>query len=128
MPKYFGALANEDEATVNLTPIGRSVSSDRYDFCYEWQTGHSRFFIYGEPMREVAWMVMAERDDPVIKQLAQPVEEEKGPQNKICNRGELLYPTAYGRPQSMGKDYKRREEIAQREKMPPNSSSKAEKQ
>jgi hypothetical protein len=73
-------------------------------------------------------MVMAERDDPVINELAQPVEEQKGPQNKLCNRGELLYPEAYGRPEAMGKDYKRREEIAKHEKMPPNASRKSEKQ
>ena len=56
-------------------------------------------------------MVMADRDDPVIHQLHRPVEEDKGPDNKLCDRGQLLYPTAYGYPESMGKDYQDKEEM-----------------
>ena len=73
----------------------------RYEFSYEWDVGSSRFMVYGEPDREVAWMVMADRDDPVIHELGKPVEEWKSPDSKVCNRGELLYPTAYGYPESM---------------------------
>jgi hypothetical protein len=40
-----------------------------------------------------------------MRQLARPVEEDKGPDNKYCDRGELLYPTAYGYPETMGRDY-----------------------
>jgi hypothetical protein len=111
MPNYFSALTKEDEATVNLTPIGRSESQERFEFSYEWRSDHRAVHIFGEPNREVAWIVMADRDDPVIHQLARPVEEDKGPDNKLCDRGELLYPTAYGYPESMGKDYKDREKM-----------------
>jgi hypothetical protein len=109
MPEYFKALTTEDEATVNLTPIGRSTSPTPYEFSYEWGADDDSFEIFGQPGRQVAWMVMAERDDPVIHQLARPVEEDKGPDNKYCDRGKLLNPTAYGYPESMGRDYERHE-------------------
>jgi len=48
---------------------------------------------------------MADRDDPTMRRLRQPVEEEKGP-DKVCNKGELLDPEAYGYPKEMGRDYK----------------------
>jgi hypothetical protein len=54
---------------------------------------------------------LADRDDPVIRQLARQVEEDKGLDNKLCDRGEFLYPTAYGYSESMGKDYEEREEL-----------------
>ena len=63
------------------------------------------FRIYGEPDREVSWVVYANRDDPVIRELARPVEQAKGPDNKYCDRGQLLYPRAYGYPETMGRDY-----------------------
>ena len=116
MPDYFPVLTKEDEATVNLTPIGRSQAPGRHEFSYEWESHYGGFHIFGEPNREVAWMVMADRDDPVIRQLAQPVEEEKSPGNKLCDRGELLYPVAYGYPESMGRDYKEREKMKLRER------------
>jgi hypothetical protein len=109
MPEYFKALTTEDEATVNLTPLGRSMSPTCYEFSYEWGTDYDSFEIYGQPGRQVAWMVMAGRDDPVMRQLARPVEEDKGPDNKYCDRGKLLYPTAYGHPESRGRDYERHE-------------------
>jgi hypothetical protein len=107
MPEYFRALTAEDDATVNLTPVGRSMSPTHYEFCYEWGTDYRSFEIYGQPGRHVAWMVMAERDDPVIRRLAQPVEEDKGPDNKYCDKGQLLDPISYGYPESMGRDYER---------------------
>jgi hypothetical protein len=76
-----------------------------YEFSYEWDPDYDSFRIYGEPDRNVAWMVMAERDDPVIRRLARSVEEEKGPDNKYCDRGKLLDPISYGYPESMGRDY-----------------------
>jgi len=104
LPDYFPALTDESRATVHLTSVGRPFPAG-----YEWSAGGASFTAYGEPGREVSWMVMADRDDPVIHQLRRPVEEDKGPDNKLCDRGELLYPTAYGYPESMGKDYQDRE-------------------
>ena len=101
LPDYFPALTEESGATVHLTSVGRPFPAG-----YDWNAGGTGFTAYGEPGREVSWMVMADRDDPVIRQLARPVEEDKGPDNKQCDRGELLYPEAYGYPESMGKDYK----------------------
>ncbi len=109
MPEYFTALAREQEATVNLTPIGKPTAPGRYEFSYQWESNYERFGIYGQPGREVSWMVMAERDDPVIRRLARPAEEEKGPDNKFCDRGKLLDPTAYGYTENMGRNYERQE-------------------
>ncbi len=53
-------------------------------------------------------MVMADRDDPVMQQLRRPIEEEKGPESKYCDRGKLLYPGAYGYPETMAADQLRR--------------------
>jgi hypothetical protein len=101
MPGYFKALANEADATVNLTPVGKWTPSQSWPFGYEWTPERDAFTAYGQPGREVSWMVMAERDDPVMRRLARPVEEDKGPDNKYCDRGKLLHPTAYGYPESM---------------------------
>jgi hypothetical protein len=105
MSDYFQALTKEDEASIHLTPVGRPFLIGA-----EWNSGFQSFTIYGQADREVFWEVLADRDDPVIHQLARPVEEDKGPENKLCDRGELLYPTAYGYRESQGKDYKEREE------------------
>ena len=104
MPEYFGALTKEDDATVNLTPIGKP-----YLFGYEMKNENEGFTIFGEPNREIAWTVYADRDDPVIHELARPVEEAKGPDNKYCDQGKLLYPKAYGYPENMGRDYEQHE-------------------
>jgi hypothetical protein len=105
MPEYFAAVAKEDEATIHLTSQGRPFPTG-----YAWSADHRSFTAYGEPEREVSWMVMAERDDPVIRQMGHPVEEDKGPNNKFCDRGTLLQPAAYGYPESMNRDYERRKE------------------
>ena len=102
LPPYFEALTAEREASVQLTPIGKPFLAG-----YEWTAGNAAFTILGNAGREVSWMVLAERDDPVIHQLARPIEEEKGPENKYCHRGKLIYPEAYGYPESMGKHYER---------------------
>jgi hypothetical protein len=99
----------EDDATVNLTPVGKWIMSDQWPFGHEWSTEHERFTIYGQPDREVTWSVMAERDDPTMRRLARPVEDDKGPDNKYCDRGKLLDPIAYGYPESMGRDYEQQE-------------------
>jgi len=100
VPEYFDALSKEDEATIILTSIGKPFLTG-----YDWETGFMSFKVYGEPGREVSWVVYADRDDPVIHELGRPVEEEKGPDNKLCDKGKLLYPKAYGYPESKGRDY-----------------------
>jgi len=102
VPEYFEALTKEDEATIILTSIGKPFLTG-----YDWETGFSSFKVYGEPGREVSWVVYADRDDPVIHELGRPVEEEKGPDNKLCDKGKLLYPNAYGYPESKGRDYEK---------------------
>jgi len=57
----------------------------------------------GDPDKEVSYTVYADRDDPVMRQLYKPVEEEKGDGN--FTKGKLLYPTAFGYPEEMGEDY-----------------------
>jgi len=100
MPDYFPALTREGEASIHLTPVGRPFLTGA-----EWNSGYRSLTVYGQAGREVFWEVLADRDDPVVRQLARPVEEDKGPDNKLCDRGELLYPKAYGYPESMGRDY-----------------------
>jgi hypothetical protein len=99
LPEYFAALAKEDEATVTITPIG-----EPFLVGYNWEPGLARFTAHGQPNREVSWVVYADRDDPVINRLRRPVEDDKGPTNRLCDKGELLYPEAYGYPASAGAD------------------------
>lgn len=95
MPDYFKALTKEEEATVILTPIGNKP----FLTSYEWTEDFSTVIIYGDPNRYVSYQVLADRDDPVMKLLYKPVEEEKG--NGNFEKGLLLYPKAYGYPESM---------------------------
>ncbi len=99
MPDYFKSLTKEDEASINLTPVGRPFLTG----C-EWNKDFTAFRVYGEPNREVYWTVYADRDDPVMHQLYHPAVEEKG-DGTICPDGKLLYPKAYGYPETLGKDY-----------------------
>lgn len=96
LPNYFTALAKEHEATVTLTPVGRPFLVG-----YQWRSAYDSFIAYGEPDREVSWVVYADRDDPVVHQLTRPGEVEKEPTSKLCPRGKLLYASAYGYPESM---------------------------
>jgi hypothetical protein len=109
MPDYFTALTNEDEASIHLTPVGKPFLTGA-----DWNLGSKGFTIYGESNRAVFWEVLAERDDPVIRRLARPVEEEKGQDNKFCDRGKLLYPEAYDYPTSRGRDYEEQEKHRRR--------------
>jgi hypothetical protein len=104
MPDYFNALTKEDEASIHLTPISRPTL-----VAAEWEPGFESFIVRGAADLEVYWEVLADRDDPVIHQLARPVEEDKGPDNKYCNRGKLIYPEAFGYPETMGRNYERHE-------------------
>ena len=72
------SLAKEDEATINLTSIGRPFMTG-----YDWKSDHTSFTVYGDPNREVSWVVYADRDDPVNNQEYRPVEIEKGPDNQL---------------------------------------------
>jgi hypothetical protein len=103
LPDYFEALTREDEASVHLTPVGKPFLTGA-----DWNPGFRSFTVYGEPDRSAFWEVLADRDDPVIRQRHRPVEEEKGPDNKLCDRGQLLHPVAYGYPETMGVDYEDR--------------------
>jgi len=125
MPGYFKALTKEAEATVNLTPIGKP-----YLFGYQMQDGGDGFKIYGEPNREIAWTLYADRDDPTMRRLKKPVEEDKGPGNKYCDQGKLLDPVAYGYPESMGRNYELRErerlQIKDKRNPPENTRARME--
>lgn len=100
MPEYFKSLTKEEEASIHLTSVGRP-----FPLGAEWIKDFSAIIIYGENNREVFWEVLADRDDPVIHELGRPVEEEKGGENSLCEKGKLLYPKAYGYPETMGRDY-----------------------
>ena len=107
MPDYFKALTKEEEASIHLTPVGRPFLTGA-----EWNNDFSGIIIYGDPNRNVFWEVLADRDDPVIHELGRPVEVEKGGENTLCEKGKLLYPEAYGYPESMGRDYEMKQENA----------------
>jgi hypothetical protein len=99
MPDYFIALTKEDEATISLTSVGEKP----FLVSYQWQKDYSAFRIYGEKQREVSYIVLADRDDPVMRQLFKPVVEEKG--NGNFEKGKLIYPRAYGYGEEKGIDY-----------------------
>jgi len=102
MPNYFAALTKEDEATIQLTPIGA-----RFIAAYEWNNDFTAFTILGDAGQSVSYTVYADRDDPVMHQLYRPVEEEKGKGN--FEKGLLIYPEAYGYPPEKGFDNQRGE-------------------
>ena len=104
MPEYFGILTNENEASANLTPVGRPFLTGA-----DWENNNTTLVVYGEPNREVYYTVYAERDDPVKRYLYQPVESNKA-DGKYCPDGELLVPEAYGYPETMGRHYEMRHE------------------
>ena len=104
MPDYFAALTRENEATITLTSIGKPFNTG-----YEWHHDFTEFTVYGEPNREISYIVLADRDDPVMQQLHRPVEEEKGGGN--FEKGKLLYAEAYGYPREMSIDYGKQQTI-----------------
>ncbi len=109
LPTYFAALAAEGGASVHVTSRGRPFLTG-----YDWNSDRTGLIMYGQPNREVSWMVLADRDDPVTRQHPRAVEEEKGPDSKYCDRGRLLHPTAYGYPETMGRDHEQRQESLRR--------------
>jgi hypothetical protein len=89
LPSYFAALTDEENATVHVTPIGE----EPFGVSYAWNADHDAVTVRGAPDREVAYLVMAARDDPVVLHLLRPVEEEKG--NGHFEAGKLLMPAAF---------------------------------
>jgi hypothetical protein len=106
LPRYFPALTDEANATVHLTPVGEEPSPASY----RWNKAHSAVTVFGAPNAEVAYLVLAARDDPVIHQLARPVEETKGGGN--FEKGTLLYPEAFGHPPERGVGFAMEQAIA----------------
>jgi hypothetical protein len=90
MPSYFVPLTKEEEATIHLTSIGKKP----FLAGYEWNGGYKSFVVYGEANRDVSYTVYADRDDPAIKKLRKPVEQNKT-ESKLCTPGEYLHPDAY---------------------------------
>ena len=90
MPDYFKNLTKEDEATVILTSIGAP-----FILGYEWNGNFTKVKVYGNAGRKASYIVLADRDDPVMRQLFRPVVETKG-EGKDVPSGKLLYPEAYG--------------------------------
>jgi len=44
---------------------------------------YSKFEIHGSPNFEVSYLVLADRDDPVIHKLGRPIEEVKSEDNPL---------------------------------------------
>ena len=96
MPDYFAALTKEEEATVYLTPIGKEAAPASY----EWDETNTKLTVHAAAGSEVAYLVLAARDDPTVRQFSRPVEEEKGEGN--FEKGTLLNPVALGEPAERG--------------------------
>src|SRR5215217_696665 len=96
MPNYFAALIKEEEATAYLTPVGEQP----FPTSYKWNEAHTELTIFGREGAEVAYLVLADRDDRTIHLFSRPVEEEKGGGN--FERGKLLSPEAFDQPLEKG--------------------------
>jgi hypothetical protein len=107
LPRYFAALTDEDAATVYLTPLG----STPFAASYAWNRKHTAFAVHGTAGAEVAYMVLADRDDPVARRLRQPVEETKGPRG-VVEKGQFLNPEAYEEPLESGVTFAAEETMA----------------
>src|SRR5215217_5578353 len=96
LPNYFAALINEEEATAYLTPVGE----EPFPTSYKWNGAHTELTIFGREGAEVAYLVLADRDDRTMQLFSRPVEEEKGGSN--FERGKLLSPEAFDLPLERG--------------------------
>nr|NQU94260.1 hypothetical protein [Bacteroidota bacterium] len=105
LPDYFSGLTKENEASVVLTSIGIPFLTG-----YSWNEDFNEVNIYGVPNRKVSYLVLSDRDDPVIHQLSRPIVMEKG-ENGETLQGKLLYPEAYGYPKEYDTDYERLQKI-----------------
>jgi hypothetical protein len=101
LPSYFKALTKEDEATVQITCIGQP-----FNIGYEWNGDFTSFTAYGDANREVSWMVMADRDDPYMKENRKPVITKKDDSHdKGYQPGYYIHPELYGQPKEMSYSY-----------------------
>ncbi|MFO7790200.1 MAG: hypothetical protein R6V32_06480, partial [Bacteroidales bacterium] len=101
LPSYFKALTKENEATVQITCIGQP-----FNIGYEWNGDFSSFTAYGDANREVSWMVMADRDDPYMKENRKPVITKKDDNNdKGYQPGYYIHPELYGQPREKSFNY-----------------------
>jgi len=96
LPNYFAALINEEEATAYLTPVGE----EPFPTSYKWNGAHTELTIFGREGAEVAYLVLADRDDRTMQLFSRPVEEEKGGSN--FERGKMLSPEAFDLPLERG--------------------------
>jgi len=99
LPAYFTALTKANEATVQVTPIG----SKPFLTSYEWSAKHDAIKLYGTAGQEVAYTVLADRDDPAIHHISKPVEESKSPEG--FEKGKYLYPEAFKKAKEKGQDF-----------------------
>ncbi len=95
MPDYYKSLTREDEGTITLTCIGRPFMTG-----YEWEQGFTSFTVYGEPNREVSYIVLADRDDPAMRKLRRKVVDTKGSSTCKIPQGTMLNPDVYGMDRS----------------------------
>ncbi len=92
LPDYFEAL--NTNFSYHLTPIGAPAN-----LYIKEKIHNNQFVIAGaKPGMEIAWLVIAERNDKAAQQAKKEfkVEMEKYPNNK----GKYLKPTLYGKPRS----------------------------
>ncbi|MGM0649580.1 MAG: hypothetical protein ACQES1_03620 [Bacteroidota bacterium] len=101
LPSYFKALTKEDEATIQITCIGQP-----FNIGYEWNGDFTSFTAYGDANREVSWMVMADRDDPYMKENRKPVITKKDDsRDKGYKPGYYIHPELYGQPEEKRYSY-----------------------
>lgn len=100
MPSYFKALTKENEATVQITCIGRP-----FGIGYEWNGDFASFVAYGEPNREISWMVMADRDDPYMQNNRKPVIIKKDGSFKGIEQGVYLDAKSYNQAEEKSYRY-----------------------
>lgn len=100
MPSYFVALTKENEATVQVTCVGRPFAIG-----YEWNADFSSFVVYGDVDREISWMVMADRDDPYMQANRKPVVIPKNGEFKGYKEGYYINPELYGQPKEKSYNY-----------------------
>jgi hypothetical protein len=98
LPDYFEAI-NKD-CTYHLTPIGNPAPT-----LYVAQREPGRFKIAGgQAGLEVAWIVMASRNDAWVRTFGAPVETVKSERE----RGRLLHPQFASRPAEQGLFFRKR--------------------
>lgn len=101
MPEWFSAL-NQD-FRYQLTPIGVPANL----FIAAELRGNQFKIAGGKPGQKVSWQVTGIRHDAFAEQARIPVEEVKPSEL----RGTFLHPTAWGRSESRGEDYKLLKEV-----------------